>query len=95
MRFAALHFFLPYIILAASAAHIMVLHAIGSSNPTGSEKVSLTTFFPTFGVKDLFSLFLTLILLGFLLFLHPNALGHPDNAIPAQELVTPAHIVPE
>ena len=95
MRFAALHFFLPYIILAASAVHIVVLHSVGSNNPTGSEKVSLTTFFPTFGVKDLFSLFLTLILLAFLLFLHPNALGHPDNAIPAQELVTPAHIVPE
>ena len=95
MRFAALHFFLPYIILAASAAHIMILHAIGSNNPTGSEKVSLTTFFPTFGVKDLFSLLITLILLSYLLFLYPNALGHPDNAIPAQELVTPAHIVPE
>jgi ubiquinol-cytochrome c reductase cytochrome b subunit len=25
----------------------------------------------------------------------PNALGHPDNYIPANPLVTPAHIVPE
>jgi ubiquinol-cytochrome c reductase cytochrome b subunit len=25
----------------------------------------------------------------------PNYLGHPDNYIPADPLVTPAHIVPE
>jgi quinol-cytochrome oxidoreductase complex cytochrome b subunit len=28
-------------------------------------------------------------------FFAPNALGHPDNYIPANPLVTPAHIVPE
>jgi len=25
----------------------------------------------------------------------PNVLGHPDNYIPANPLVTPEHIVPE
>jgi quinol-cytochrome oxidoreductase complex cytochrome b subunit len=30
-----------------------------------------------------------------LLFFMPNALGHPDNYIPANPMVTPAHIVPE
>ncbi len=29
------------------------------------------------------------------MFFHPNSLGHPDNYIPANPLVTPAHIVPE
>ena len=28
-------------------------------------------------------------------FFYPNALGHSDNYIPANPLVTPAHIVPE
>jgi ubiquinol-cytochrome c reductase cytochrome b subunit len=28
-------------------------------------------------------------------FFYPNLLGHPDNYIPANPLVTPAHIVPE
>jgi ubiquinol-cytochrome c reductase cytochrome b subunit len=28
-------------------------------------------------------------------FFDPNLLGHPDNYIPANALVTPAHIVPE
>jgi quinol-cytochrome oxidoreductase complex cytochrome b subunit len=29
------------------------------------------------------------------LFFAPNLLGHPDNYIPANPMVTPAHIVPE
>jgi ubiquinol-cytochrome c reductase cytochrome b subunit len=28
-------------------------------------------------------------------FFFPNFLGHPDNYIPANPMVTPAHIVPE
>lgn len=28
-------------------------------------------------------------------FFYPNTLGHPDNYIPANPMVTPAHIVPE
>lgn len=31
----------------------------------------------------------------FFVFFSPNSLGHPDNYIPANALVTPAHIVPE
>jgi hypothetical protein len=30
-----------------------------------------------------------------LVFFYPNVLGHPDNYIPANSLVTPAHLVPE
>jgi ubiquinol-cytochrome c reductase cytochrome b subunit len=33
--------------------------------------------------------------LSFLVFFSPNTLGHPDNYIPANPLVTPPHIVPE
>jgi len=32
---------------------------------------------------------------SFFVFFYPNALGHSDNYIPANPLVTPAHIVPE
>jgi ubiquinol-cytochrome c reductase cytochrome b subunit len=32
---------------------------------------------------------------GIIVFFYPNVLGHPDNYIPANALVTPAHIVPE
>jgi quinol-cytochrome oxidoreductase complex cytochrome b subunit len=53
-------------------------------------------FYPKFLVKDIFGLFL---IVGFLslitIFLYPNDLGHPDNYIKANALVTPKHIVPE
>jgi ubiquinol-cytochrome c reductase cytochrome b subunit len=31
----------------------------------------------------------------YFIFFNPNLLGHPDNYIPANPLVTPTHIVPE
>ena len=46
-------------------------------------------------VKDLFALLLFLILFAFFVFYSPNVLGHADNYIEANPLVTPAHIVPE
>ena len=36
-----------------------------------------------------------LIVFAVFVFYAPNYLGHPDNYIPANPLVTPAHIVPE
>ena len=36
-----------------------------------------------------------LLLLSFLVFFFPNLLGHSDNYIPANPLITPPHIVPE
>jgi ubiquinol-cytochrome c reductase cytochrome b subunit len=36
-----------------------------------------------------------LILFAYFIFFMPNYLGHADNYIPANPLVTPAHIVPE
>ncbi len=36
-----------------------------------------------------------MLLFATFVFYFPNALGHPDNYIPANPLATPAHIVPE
>jgi len=36
-----------------------------------------------------------LLFFSFFVFFFPNLLGHPDNYIPANPMVTPAHIVPE
>jgi len=36
-----------------------------------------------------------LFFFSFFVFFYPNYLGHSDNYIPANALVTPAHIVPE
>jgi ubiquinol-cytochrome c reductase cytochrome b subunit len=43
----------------------------------------------------LFGLCVFLIIFAIFVFYIPNLLGHPDNYIPANPLVTPNHIVPE
>jgi len=40
-------------------------------------------------------LFFFALFAGYFIFFAPNVLGHPDNYIPANPLVTPEHIVPE
>ena len=52
-------------------------------------------FWPYFVIKDLFALVLILVIFMAVVGFMPNYLGHPDNYIPANPLVTPAHIVPE
>ncbi|MEP6869448.1 MAG: cytochrome b, partial [Novosphingobium sp.] len=78
--------------------HIWALHIPGSSNPTGVEVKSESDtlpFHPYYTAKDGFGLGVFLILYCAMLFFGPNALGHPDNYIPANPMQTPAHIVPE
>jgi ubiquinol-cytochrome c reductase cytochrome b subunit len=52
-------------------------------------------FTPYATIKDLFAVILFVILFATFVFFMPNALGHADNYIPANPLVTPEHIVPE
>lgn len=97
-RFFVLHYLLPFIIIGLTAIHIWALHIHGSSNPTGvevkSEKDTIP-FHPYYTIKDFLGFGVFLIIFSYFLFFHPNSLGHPDNYIPANPLVTPAHIVPE
>eukprot|EP00899_Mesostigma_viride_P017011 jgi/Mesvir1/25310/Mv20376-RA.1 len=46
-------------------------------------------------VKDFVGFGIYLLIFAYFIFYKPNLLGHPDNYIPANPLVTPAHIVPE
>ncbi|MFV0513517.1 MAG: cytochrome b [Jhaorihella sp.] len=103
-RFFSLHYLLPFIIAALVVVHIWAFHTTGNNNPTGVE-VRRTSkaeaakdtlpFWPYFVIKDLFALGVIMIgfwaIVGFM----PNFLGHPDNYMEANPLVTPAHIVPE
>jgi len=43
----------------------------------------------------LLAFFVLLAFFSFFVFFFPNTLGHADNYIPANPLLTPAHIVPE
>lgn len=97
-RFFALHYLLPFVIVAIVVIHIWALHIHGSSNPTGVEvKSSRDTipFHPYYTVKDFFGFGVYFIVFAAFIFYAPNYLGHPDNYIPANPMVTPAHIVPE
>ena len=98
-RFFVLHFLLPFVILGIVILHVVALHIHGSNNPTGldvkNEKKDTIPFHPYYTVKDFFGFGVFFILFFYFVFFAPNDLGHPDNYIEANPLVTPAHIVPE
>jgi quinol-cytochrome oxidoreductase complex cytochrome b subunit len=95
-RFFSLHYLLPFLIVGLTIIHLSLLHKDGSNNPLGINKnVETISFYPYFYVKDLFSFFIFLFIFSIFIFFAPNLLGHPDNYIPANPLVTPPHIVPE
>jgi len=96
-RFFSLHYLLPFAIAAVVIIHMAECHREGSSNPLGihSKDIDKVTFYPYFYVKDFFFFWLFLALFSYFVFLDPNVLGHSDNYIEANPMVTPAHIVPE
>ena len=103
-RFFSLHYLLPFIIAGLVVVHIWAFHTTGNSNPTGVEvrrgsreeaKKDTVSFWPYYIVKDLFALAVILAVFFAVVGFMPNYLGHPDNYIEANPLVTPAHIVPE
>ncbi len=97
-RFFALHFLLPFVIVGVVMLHILALNAYGSNNPTGIDTKGpqdTIPFHPYYTVKDFFGFGVFFLIFAGFVFFAPNYLGHPDNYIPADPLVTPAHIVPE
>ncbi|MDX5329736.1 MAG: cytochrome b/b6 [Pseudomonadota bacterium] len=97
-RFFSLHFLLPFMIAGVVGLHIWALHVPGNNNPTGvnvKSKADTVPFHPYYTVKDGFAIAVFLILFATFVFFNPNALGHADNYIPGNPLVTPAEIVPE
>ena len=95
-RFFSLHFLVPFLIAGVTIVHLALLHEHGSNNPVGIESSSdKIPFYPYFYVKDLLAFFLLVTVFAIFVFYFPNEMGHPDNYIPANPMVTPAHIVPE
>jgi ubiquinol-cytochrome c reductase cytochrome b subunit len=87
---------MPFAIVGLAIAHIALLHKDGSSNPIGIDSsVDKIPFFPYFYFKDLFSIFVFIVFFSIFIYYYPNLLGHSDNYIPANSMVTPSHIVPE
>jgi ubiquinol-cytochrome c reductase cytochrome b/c1 subunit len=97
-RFFSLHYLLPFVIFGLVILHVWALHVAGQNNPTGldikqpSDSVPMHPYAIT---KDVFALFVFLIPFAYFVFFMPDWLGHADNYIEANPLVTPPHIVPE
>ena len=97
-RFFALHYLLPFVIIALVGLHLMALHTVKSNNPLGIDvkgPQDTIPFHPYYTVKDLVGVGFFLILFLGVVFYAPNFFGEPDNYIPANPMVTPPHIVPE
>jgi ubiquinol-cytochrome c reductase cytochrome b subunit len=95
-RFFSLHYLLPFAIAAMAIVHLSLVHQHGSNTPLGTETMtSRIPFYPYLYVKDLLGFFGLLIIFAYLVHWEPNSLGHPDNYIEANPMVTPPHIVPE
>jgi len=95
-RFFSFHYLVPFLIAGMAILHLILLHQNGSNNPLGIlglyDKIP---FYPYYYVKDLFAFFIFVWVFSFFVIYAPNYMGHPDNYIEANPLVTPAHIVPE
>jgi len=95
-RFFTFHFILPFVVAAMAGIHVFFLHTTGRNNPIGiNSDVEKVPFHWYFAVKDVLGFVFLFCFLFMLVLLSPNYLGEPDNFIPANPLVTPAHIVPE
>jgi len=95
-RFLSLHYLLPFVIAALAVVHIIALHEDGSNNPLGlNSNIDKISFHPYYTIKDLFGFAVFAIFFVSLISYAPNLLGHSDNYIAANPLVTPESIVPE
>jgi ubiquinol-cytochrome c reductase cytochrome b/c1 subunit len=97
-RFFSLHYLLPFVIAGVVFLHVAALHITGSNNPLGVEpkgQQDTLPFHPYYTIKDSVGIIVYFMVFASLVFFMPNYLGHPDNYIPANPLVTPPHIVPE
>ncbi|MES2214530.1 MAG: cytochrome b/b6 [Pseudomonadota bacterium] len=97
-RFFALHYLLPFVLVGLVLLHLVALHVHGSNNPKGidvkSDKDTIP-FHPYYTIKDFVGFGVYFLIFAYFIFYEPNYLGHPDNYVKANPLVTPSHIVPE
>ncbi len=96
-RFFSLHYLFPFLILGAVVIHLVALHTVKSSNPSGIDLADKDNipFHPYFTAKDLYGLGLFLMVYSVFVFFIPDSLIEPANNVPANPLMTPNHIVPE
>lgn len=93
-RFYSLHYLLPILLLIPILLHLYFVHEKGGNNKIGikEEYINLNRYFT---IKDIMSFLLFSLIFIYIVFYKPTTLGHVDNYIESNPLVTPSHIVPE
>jgi len=96
-RFFVLHYLVPFVICGVVVIHLVALHAVKSSNPSGLnlEDKHNIPFHPYYTVKDFYGLGVFLLVFCYFIFYRPDFFLEHANFIPANPLLTPSHIVPE
>jgi ubiquinol-cytochrome c reductase cytochrome b subunit len=95
-RFFAIHFILPFIIIAVAFLHLVFLHQTGSTNPLGiNSNRDRIPFHFYYSSKDATGFIIALIIFLIIILFIPNILTDPENFLLANPLVTPVHIKPE
>ncbi|CAK7920234.1 putative endonuclease (mitochondrion) [[Candida] anglica] len=90
-RFFALHYLLPFMLAALVVMHFMALHVHGSGNPVGmSGNMDRMPMHSYFMFKDLMTVFVFMFMFSLFMYFSPNTLGHADNYMPGNAMVTPA-----
>jgi ubiquinol-cytochrome c reductase cytochrome b subunit len=108
-RFFAFHVIaLPLVLLGLVVVHLIALHEVGSNNPDGVEikakkdkKTGIPLdgipFHPYYTVKDMVGVVVFLMVFATIIFFAPEMGGYfleANNFVPANPMVTPAHIAP-
>jgi ubiquinol-cytochrome c reductase cytochrome b/c1 subunit len=86
------------VIAGVVVLHIWALHVPGNNNPLGIDvkgPQDTVAFHPYYTMKDGFGIVVFMLVFAGFVFFAPNFMGHADNYIQANRLVTPTHIVPE
>jgi ubiquinol-cytochrome c reductase cytochrome b/c1 subunit len=97
-RFFSLHYLLPFVLAGIVILHIWALHVPGNNNPAGVNVKGpgdTVPFHPYYTIKDGFVIVVFFMFYALFVFYGPNYLGDAVNYVPANSLVTPAHIKPE
>lgn len=96
IRFYNFHYLFAILLILLIFIHLTLLHEVGSSSPIVISNIKdKIKFYRYFYLKDLFILLVFFLFFFYVTFYYPNVLGHSDNYIKANVLVTPTHIVPE
>lgn len=98
-RIFVLHVLLPFVVLLLILLHVFDLHQVNSS-ADALVRLDLPRsyecdFHPYVAARDALALCALLSALTALCCFYPEWLNHPDTWVPANPLVTPAHIQPE